>query len=132
MICAICRKAFVAELEFSTLFHPPILCGDCLTLRKAEPIMEAIPTDNGLIEYYYLCEQNDLDTFMYSRSSHFIEKALEMAICRYNEIGFVIILEPDDFTTLESWWPFVKETGTMIFFSFFRYDFLTEKKDFCF
>jgi len=91
--------------------------------RKKDPIAEVIPFTNGMIEYYYYTEEEEIDSITYSVRCHLIEKALEMAVCRQKEINFLLFLETDEMKMFKSWWPFLKWPGITIFFSIVRHDF---------
>jgi hypothetical protein len=54
MKCKICQNIFQVDTSFTFLFKFPEICPECK--KKYHPILkdEVIPTDYGLVTYYYL------------------------------------------------------------------------------
>ncbi|MGD9963750.1 MAG: hypothetical protein AB7E16_01425 [Candidatus Izemoplasmatales bacterium] len=54
MKCKICQSIFQVDTSFTFLFKFPEICPECK--KKYHPILkdEVIPTDYGLVTYYYL------------------------------------------------------------------------------
>ncbi|MCK5763866.1 MAG: hypothetical protein KAH05_07085, partial [Clostridiales bacterium] len=61
MKCKLCDKYYIVDLKFYNLFNPSELCETCNLEYIPHVYQESIPISNGLVTYYYLYDDIQLN-----------------------------------------------------------------------
>lgn len=121
MQCLICKKYFLTDTNFSSLFRFPKICPSCIQKFDIEPTLEVIPIQNGLIHYYYLYDEILVDRYTKTKLLRYFNKLYH--IIRYKR-DTVIIIDDVIYEQLMREQIFLIGQHDIIFLSLFRYDFV--------
>ena len=122
MICKLCFRQYVENIDFLQLFRPPDFCPFCRKLYRPQYSTEIIPKDNGYISYH--------SAFSFSETNPFIKRILFKTMRPYflqlSKINvddvLILFIDDDEYNTFSQWYPLFKDIPTIYFLSVFHYD----------